>query len=130
MSDQLKEERLKILELLQEGKITPDQAEALLTALTLSPRPEAPTAPTAPTLKKQQFRMLRITVDSHQGDKVRVNVPIEFAKLLKKGKFGNVNLDEFEIDIDSILDMINQGAEGEIVSVDSVDGDKVRITVE
>lgn len=127
MSDQLKEERLKILELLQEGKITPDQAEALLAALTLSPRPEAPTAP---TLKKQQFRMLRITVDSRQGDKVRVNVPIEFAKLLKKGKFGNVNLDEFEIDIDSILDMIDQGAQGEIVSVDSENGDRVRIIVE
>lgn len=127
MSDQLKEERLKILELLQEGKITPDQAEALLSALASAPRPDVSAAP---SLKKAPFRMLRITVDSRQGDKVRVNIPIEFAKLLKKGKFGNVNLDEFEIDIDSILDMINQGAEGEIVSVDSEDGDRVRITVE
>ncbi len=126
MSDYLKEERLKILELLQEGKITPQQAESLLSAL-MEP---AAKENKVEVQKKGPFRMLKICIDSEDGDKVRVNIPVEFAKLLKKGRFGNVNLDDFEIDIDSILEMVQSGLNGEIVSVDSGDGAHVKIIVE
>jgi len=125
--DQLKEERLQILELLKAGTITPDEAEKLLAALMSTPEPEIVAAPKD---KKQPFRMLKILVDASSGEKVRVNIPVEFAKLLKNGKFGNTKLDDFEIDIDAILDMVNQGILGEIVTVDSEAGDKVRIVVE
>lgn len=125
--DQLKEERLQILELLKAGTITPDEAEKLLSALMAQPEQEVVVAPKD---KKQPFRMLKILVDASSGEKVRVNIPVEFAKLLKNGKFGNTKLDDFEIDIDAILDMVNQGILGEIVTVDSEDGDKVRIVVE
>src|SRR5690554_1681244 len=125
--DQLKEERLQILELLKAGTITPDEAEKLLAALMSTPEPEIVAAPKD---KKQPFRMLKILVDASSGEKVRVNIPVEFAKLLKNGKFGNTQLDDFEIDIDAILDMVNQGILGEIVTVDSEAGDKVRIVVE
>ncbi len=129
MSDNLKEERLKILELLQEGKVTPEQAESLLAVLMeKAPTPNQPEAITA--AKKGPFRMLKIMVDSEDGDKVRVNVPVEFAKLLKKGRFGNVNLDNLEIDLDSIIDMVQTGLNGELVSVDTEDGDHVKIIVE
>ncbi|HEY8405878.1 MAG TPA: hypothetical protein VIK67_03295 [Acholeplasma sp.] len=126
MSDYLKEERLKILELLQEGKITPQQAESLLSAL-MEP---AAKENKVEVQKKGPFRMLKICIDSEDGDKVRVNIPVEFAKLLKKGRFGNVNLDDFEIDIDSILEMVQSGLNGEIVSMDSQDGAHVKIIVE
>jgi hypothetical protein len=125
--DQLKEERLQILELLKAGTITPDEAEKLLSALMAQPEQEVVVAPKD---KKQPFRMLKILVDAASGEKVRVNIPVEFARLLKNGKFGNTKLDDFEIDIDAILDMVNQGILGEIVTVDSKDGDKVRIVVE
>lgn len=127
MSEFLKEERLKILELLQEGKITPQQAESLLSALM---EPAAKESKSEITQKKGPFRMLKILVDSEDGDKIRINIPVEFAKLLKKGRFGNVNLDDFEIDIDSILEMVQSGLNGEIVSVDSEDGAHVKIIVE
>ncbi|MFA7417418.1 MAG: hypothetical protein WCZ19_02655 [Acholeplasma sp.] len=125
--DQLKEERLQILELLKAGTITPDEAEKLLAALMSTPELEIVAAPND---KKQPFRMLKILVDASSGEKVRVNIPVEFAKLLKNGKFGNTKLDDFEIDIDAILDMVNQGILGEIITVDSEAGDKVRIVVE
>jgi hypothetical protein len=125
--DELKEERLQILELLKAGTITPDEAEKLLSALMAQPEQEVVVAPKD---KKQPFRMLKILVDAASGEKVRVNIPVEFARLLKNGKFGNTKLDDFEIDIDAILDMVNQGILGEIVTVDSKDGDKVRIVVE
>lgn len=128
MEDTLKEERLKILELLKEGTISPDQAESLLSALMSNQKEEVQLE--VQKDKKSPFRMLKISVDSSDGEKVRVNIPVEFAKLLKKGKFGNVSLDEFDIDIDSLLEMINHGVIGEIITVDSEDGDKVRIFVE
>jgi hypothetical protein len=80
--------------------------------------------------KKGPFRMLKIIVDSNDCDIVLVNVPGEFAKLLKKGRFGNFNLDNLEIDLDSIIDMVQSGLNGELVSVDTEDGDHVKIIVE
>ena len=72
--------------------------------------------------------MLKIFVDSNDGDIVKIQIPIEFAKLLKTGKF-NVNLQDADIDIDSLIQMINTGVVGEIVNVESADGDVVRIVV-
>ncbi|MDO9630170.1 MAG: hypothetical protein Q7I99_09755 [Acholeplasmataceae bacterium] len=128
--DQLKEERMKILELLAKGVISASDAENLLGAMN---KPEVNfgeqiVIPGIPS-KKAPFRMLRIFVDSKDGDVVKIQIPIEFAKLLKTGKF-NVNLQQSDIDIDSILEMINQGFVGELVNVESADGDTVKIVVE
>jgi hypothetical protein len=125
--DQLKEERMKILDLLSKGVITADDAERLLSAMD---RPETKFAEqTIVTGKKASFRMLRIYVDSKDGDVVKIQIPIEFAKLLKTGKF-NINLEKNDIDIDSILEMINAGSVGELVNIESADGDIVKIVVE
>ncbi len=125
--DQLKEERMKILDLLSQGIITADDAEKLLSAMEhkdiefnediVIPKKKAP------------FKMLKILVDSNDGDKVRIQIPVEFSKLLKTTKFKS-NIGDADIDIDAILEMINQGVDGEIVNVQSSDGDIVKIIVE
>jgi hypothetical protein len=126
--DQLKEERMKILDLLSKGVISADEAEKLLSAME---KPEQPSFNEQVVFqqKKNPFRMLRVYVDSKDGDVVKIQIPIEFAKLLKTGKF-NMNLQNSDIDIDAILEMINQGVVGEIVNVESADGDIVKIVVE
>jgi hypothetical protein len=124
--DQLKEGRMKILDLLAKGIIKADEAENLLSAME---KPEVRFAEQLVNVKKPPFRMLRIFVDSKDGDVVKIQIPIEFAKLLKTGKF-NVNLQQSDIDIDSLLEMINAGVVGELVNVESADGDTVRIIVE
>lgn len=127
--DQFKEERMKILDLLAKGIIKADEAEKLLNALEIgSSFPEAPAVPFFGE-KKPPFRMLKIFVDSNDGDVVKIQIPVEFAKLLKTGKL-NMNLQDADIDIDSLLQMINSGVMGEIVNVESADGDVVRIVVE
>lgn len=124
--DQLKEERMKILELLSNGVISTEEAEKLLVAM--SGNDENFTKEVV-TQKKAPFRMLKIFVDSNDGDKVRMQIPVEFSKLLKSAKFKST-IGSTDIDIDAIVEMISQGMDGEIVNVESSDGDIVRIVVE
>ena len=125
--DRLRDERMKILELLSDGIITSDEAEKLLLALDTNETDFSQEI--VQTKKKAPFKMLKILVDSSDGDKVRIQIPVEFSKLLKTNKFKS-NIGDADIDIDAILEMINQGVDGEIVNVQSSDGDIVKIIVE
>jgi len=121
-----KEERMKILDLLARNVITPEEAEKLLSAMTQNDNSED-----YPVIeKKNQFRMLKVLVDSADGDQVRIELPIEFAKLLKNKKFMKVDADDFDLDVDELIAMINSGVVGEIVNIKSGDGDIVKIIVE
>ncbi|MBE6950942.1 MAG: helix-turn-helix transcriptional regulator [Ruminococcaceae bacterium] len=78
--------------------------------------------------------MLRITVDSADGDRVRVNLPIALVEIaLEIGmEMPQINgTDALKgIDLHKILELVRQGLVGNLVEVDSADGDKVRIFVE
>lgn len=114
-----KNERMKILEMLKDGIISVDDAEKLLNAIDGTDSIET---------KNKAFKMLKINVDSQNGDEVRMQIPIEFVKLLKGNNF-NTNLRDYNIDIEQLIEMIEAGALGEIVNVNS-GGDKVVIIVE
>lgn len=126
--NELKEERMKILDLLAKGVISAEDAEKLLSAM----GEEEVVQPTQTIVngKKAPFRMLKIYVDSADGDHVKIELPIEFAKLLKSGKFNLDQLDDMDIDVDTLIQMVNSGAIGELVNITSADGDLVRIVVE
>lgn len=78
--------------------------------------------------------MLRIVVDSNDGDHVRVNLPVALVQVaLDMGMempqvSGNAALKS--IDLAQILALVQQGAIGNLVEVESSDGDVVRIFVE
>ena len=78
--------------------------------------------------------MLRVVVDSADGDHVRVNLPMALVQVaLDMGMempqvSGNAALKN--IDLAQILAMVQQGAIGNLVEVESSDGDVVRIFVE
>lgn len=78
--------------------------------------------------------MLRIVVDSADGDHVRVNIPMALVQVaLDMGMempqvSGNVALKG--IDLAQIMELVRQGAVGNLIEVDSSDGDIVRIYVE
>ncbi|HBS91419.1 MAG TPA: hypothetical protein DEA51_02995 [Erysipelotrichaceae bacterium] len=123
----------QILKLVKEGVISVEEGIKLLEAL------HATTAPASIVPKPSQMtpnpkKMLRVTVDSADGDKVRVNVPISLIKAgVNLSNQFNVNgqpLDMKGLDIDMIMQAIEEGATGEIVNVESADGDSVKVFVD
>ena len=80
--------------------------------------------------------ILRITVDSSDGDKVRINLPLILIQVaLETGvkipglEFsGNDALKD--IDLQQVMTLVHQGVVGNLLEVESSDGDTVRIFVE
>ena len=78
--------------------------------------------------------LLRIIVDSANGDKVRINLPMALVQVaLDMGtEMPQISGKEAlkNIDLNQIMELVRQGAIGNLVEVESVDGDTVRIFVE
>lgn len=78
--------------------------------------------------------MLRIVVDSADGDKVRVNFPLALVQLAVDAGMDLPQISGKEalsgIDLKQILELVSHGVVGNLIEVDSADGDVVRIFVE
>lgn len=78
--------------------------------------------------------MFKINVDSSEGDRVRVKLPVSIIKIcLESGvAMPSINGKDIlsQIDFVKIFALIEQGVIGELISVASVDGDKIRVVVE
>lgn len=102
----------------------------------LSGKEEAPLATVVPEEERKDFNklMLRVRVLSSDGDKVNINLPLPLIKAFmgatSSAKINMGGLDKFDIDWQSIMDMIDCGVVGKIVEIESGDGDTVEIVVE
>lgn len=99
-------------------------------------REELPAVRLVPEKERKNLEdmMLRIVVDSDEGDKVRVNLPIPLVQMaLEMGMEMpqiNSNIPIQSIDLNQIMELVRRGAVGNLVEVESADGDTVRIFVE
>jgi transcriptional regulator with XRE-family HTH domain len=78
--------------------------------------------------------ILRIIVNSHEGDKVKVNLPISLIKVgleigMQMPQVSN-NDSLKEIDFKQIMALVESGVIGKIVEIESANGDFVEIIVE
>lgn len=106
----------------------------------LTGRAAEETVTLVPEKQRKEFNklMFRIYVDSADGDRVRVNLPLPlFQVLLESGvsfsSFGVGNkesLDSLNIDWKALMLLAEQGVIGNLIEVESSDGDIVRIVVE
>ena len=84
--------------------------------------------------KDIQNMMLRITVDSADGDRVRVNLPLALVEIAMEIGMEMPQINGSDalkgVDLKKVLELVRQGLVGNLVEVDSADGDKVRIFVE
>jgi len=127
----MNEDKLRILQMIENGTITPKEGSELLKALKSDGKSEAKPP------RKHAFKMFKIRILSSDGDKVNVQIPLEFAKMVLKspGKKGIPKLDKLkqidpDFDFSSIVDMIEAGTVGKLVDIQSNDGDIVEIVVE
>ena len=88
-----------------------------------------------PEKKKDIMKMMfRVKVNTTEGDKVNIQLPMALIKIaIDSGMSmpevsGKVDLTQF--DWKQILDLVEQGVIGEIVKVDTAEGDQVSIIIE
>lgn len=95
-----------------------------------------PTAKMFPIEERKEIKdmILRIVVNSADGDKVRVNIPMVLVQAAVEMGMempqisGNDNLKN--IDFSNVLALVKQGITGNLVEVESAEGDTVCIFVE
>ncbi|MDD4699871.1 MAG: helix-turn-helix transcriptional regulator [Oscillospiraceae bacterium] len=77
---------------------------------------------------------LKVIVDSNDGDKVRINLPMELVKVALEigSKIPQIANNEHlkNIDFEQIILMVESGVIGKLVEIESADGDIVNVVVE
>ncbi|MFN7035898.1 MAG: SHOCT-like domain-containing protein [Bellilinea sp.] len=125
------EERLKILKLIEENKITPEEGIRLLQALEkITPVAEKKTA-SAEGMRPRP-RWLRVRITDLRSGKVRVNIRLPVTVLSTGMKLGARFSPEIgEVEMGQIMDAIQSGEIGQIVDVyDEEDQEHIEVGLE
>lgn len=122
----MKEEKLQILKMIEEGKITADEGIKLLNAVEEE---------TGISLKKNSHaKWLKVRVyDGNDKTKVNINIPISLIDIgIKIGTKYHSDLEQQlgGINLTEIIDAVKNGAEGKLVEVEDENGDRVEVFVE
>ena len=88
-----------------------------------------------PQLRKNPEQMMvKIVINSSDGDKVRINLPIPF---VKAGMAIGMSMPQVNgkdalqgIDFEQIMKLVDQGLVGKLIEIESADGDHIEIFVE
>ena len=126
------EERMKILKMIEEGKISADEGAKLLAALS-EPRKGFPTPPRPPNFPGTSgARWLRIRVTDTRTGRSKASVQIPLALVDAGLKIGAHFAPEVEgVDMTNVMEALRMGVTGKIIDVvDEEDGEHVEIYVE
>lgn len=128
------EERLKVLKLIQEGKITPEEGNALLEALEIPMGKDKASSQqeNKPPESGKGARWLHVRVTDTDTGKIRVNVRLPVNLVNAGVKMGARFSPEVQgIDMDTLLQYIRSGKTGQIVDLyDAEDGEHVEVFIE
>lgn len=137
----MNEDILRILKMVEEGKIDSEKAMQLIEALNEENK-EFVILDKVPSNNNQSnskihFKMLRMKIKSKDNDNVNINLPLNLVSGMIKtfGKIPNINVSGIE-DVDmnamnqTILDAIEAGMGGKILDIQCGDGYTVEIVIE
>ena len=124
------EERMKILKMIEEGKISADEGSKLLSALS-DTRRGIPMPPRPPGMGGPA-RWLRIRVTDTRTGRSKASVQIPLALVDAGMKIGAHFAPEVEgVDMSNVMEALRMGVMGKIIDVtDEEDGEHVEIFVE
>jgi hypothetical protein len=126
------EERMKILKMIEEGKISAEEGAKLLAALAEGSRgPRDPAVPGTPA-RPGAARFLRIRVTDIGSGRSKASVQIPLALVDAGMKIGAHFAPEVEgVDMSNVMDAMRSGVTGKIIDVvDDEDGEHVEIFIE
>ncbi|MGK0467439.1 MAG: hypothetical protein ACJAX4_002740 [Clostridium sp.] len=134
----MNEEMLKILKMVQDGKIDSDKAMQLIEALKgESKDPYILEKTPYNSSSKKNPKMLKIRIRSTENDILNITLPLKFVSGMIRtfGRIPSLNVDGMEgVDIDemtqSILEAIDGGMDGKIVDIKSGNGDIIEVVIE
>jgi hypothetical protein len=130
------EERVQILKMVQEGKISPEEAAQLLEELDGGEKGAPTNATTNTSMDPQALgrkpRWLRVRVTDTDSGRPRVNVRLPISMVNIGLKMGTRFAPEIEgLDADQLVKIIESGEIGQIVDVmDDKDGEHVEVFLE
>jgi hypothetical protein len=132
------DERMKILQMLQEGRLTPESAAQLLQAVDEAPAARPVVSPPEPvTIVEGQGspnkpRWLRVRVTDTDTGRPRVNVRLPISLVNVGLKLGSQFAPEIEgVDFAQLIEAANSGETGAFVDVfDEEDGEHVEVFLE
>lgn len=125
------EERMQILKMIQEGKISAEEGAKLLQALGAGFKADKrPPVPPTPGGSDARWFRVRVTDLSSGKNKVNVNIPMGLVNVaMKMGARFAPNVEN--VDYNELMEAIKSGASGKLVDVtDEEDGERVEIFVE
>ena len=122
------EERMKILNMIREGKISAEEGAQLLSALGDSEKP----ARAQSTRASGEPRWFRVRVTDLVSGKTKVSVNIPFGLMEWGMQIGAQFAPEVaDLDFEQLKEMLESGVEGKVVDViDEEDGEHVEIFIE
>jgi hypothetical protein len=135
----MNEERRQILDMLTAGKITAEEAERLLDKLGADTGGPEPHNQPRETERPGKVKYLRVLVDSTDGDKVNVRVPVALIRTgIKLSAIlpneASEKMEESGLDFSKLSDLDDEELYEALrelqVDVDSSDGDTVRVFCE
>ena len=120
------DERMRILQMIQEGKITAEEGANLLQALSGGGKSKPPMPP------PRDPRLLRVRITDLNTGKTKVNVNIPMGLVNVGIKLGaRFTPSSAEVNYDEIMDAIKSGASGKLVDLeDAESGEHVEVWVE
>ena len=129
------DERLKILTMIQEGKISPSEGIQLIESLEQNKptQNEAPQPPSpAPLTGSRGARFLRVRVTDTNTGKTRVNIRLPINVVNAGIRMGARFAPEVEgLEVNQLMEYIQSGETGQVVDVyDDEDGEHVEVYLE
>ncbi len=123
----MREELFRIMNMVKDGKLTPEQALELAETMGIFSEPKQQ--------KSEKKRMFYIQAKGKDGDKVDIKIPVGLVQILKlslpalKEKFPNVDLDLLSQQLDEAMKGLSE-IEGDIINATGADGTTVRIFID
>jgi hypothetical protein len=128
------EERMRILKMVQDGKLTAEEAAQLINAVDSGKGPGQETGPEKPPVPGSPMagRWFNVKISNQSDNRKRVNVRLPVSLVRAGIKMGAKFSPEVEnLDVEELLQFINSGETGQFIEVfDEEDGDHIQVFID